>query len=776
MDDFGEQNRKITIFNWRTRKMKERIVWLMIMAMCLSGYALTANAQDGITVGSEWTRAQGGSPSDTVAFSWTPGINSCLVVVCQGEYQISDPEFVTGITFAGEALTQAAPSGNPGGDTYADIWYLNGPASTSGDIVVTYVGNVQEGRAVVGALILHGVDPTNPLVDAGSYAVNGSLVTVNVDAVKDGMLVDSFAQNDNETSATPVNAETVVVYLQDGLDGGAASAMGYRAITADGATDEGWNIGSPNERGALAVASFAPLVDPTYNPGPDVDAGPDQSVYPEDLPVQLAGTVSDVGSSDGTSAGWPEGVQSVSWHQESSSTGGTATFTAASPPSGDPIADILNSTVDFDIPGIYELVLTATDIEPKDANDVVVITLRDHADDLLIGHWEMEDNLLDTSTNSNDGTHYAYQQALPPATFADGAIGRALVLDNPNRTDPNVAYVYLGDAPELDIQTVGPEFTVTAWFKTTNGSDQVIIGKGGDTGGGIRWLLMVDSGRVRFLTDDDKARIRPRGSRYSDDGVWHFAVGVSDGYNQELRVYVDGVLTDSDDLPAGYDISGSSQRPGLIGAGTDDSHTEPTEVNDKIFDGFIDDVRVYNYALPLDDPTYLDILDLAVMGELLVMVDAGPDDARQLQPGESITLAGVVTDNGMGTGTPTNFKWETVSYPAEPVIADANAIFDDDTSPTTSVQFPLFGVYVLRLSADDENLGTTVSDEVTIEVISPDCTDVIAAGLLLAGDISGPGGTPDCRVDLYDIAEFAANFGMCNDPQAAECEDAWGGG
>ena len=63
--------------------MKERNVLLMIMVMCLSCFALTANAQDGITVG-EYTNPpiSGGSPSDTVAFSWAPGVNSCLVVVC----------------------------------------------------------------------------------------------------------------------------------------------------------------------------------------------------------------------------------------------------------------------------------------------------------------------------------------------------------------------------------------------------------------------------------------------------------------------------------------------------------------------------------------------------------------------------------------------------------------------------------------------------------------------------------------------------------------------
>ena len=28
MDEFGEQNRIITIFNWRTRKMKKKIGWV----------------------------------------------------------------------------------------------------------------------------------------------------------------------------------------------------------------------------------------------------------------------------------------------------------------------------------------------------------------------------------------------------------------------------------------------------------------------------------------------------------------------------------------------------------------------------------------------------------------------------------------------------------------------------------------------------------------------------------------------------------------------------
>ena len=80
----------------------------------------------------------------------------------------------------------------------------------------------------------------------------------------------------------------------------------------------------------------------------------------------------------------------------------------------------------------------------------------------------------------------------------------------------------------------------------------------------------------------------------------------------------------------------------------------------------------------------------------------------------------------------------------------------------TTVTFSEVGDYVLRLTATDV-LGT-VFDEVEITVEDPICDDVIDDGLLLQADISGSGGAPDCRVDLYDFAEFAGNWLRCNDP------------
>ena len=105
--------------------------------------------------------------------------------------------------------------------------------------------------------------------------------------------------------------------------------------------------------------------------------------------------------------------------------------------------------------------------------------------------------------------------------------------------------------------------------------------------------------------------------------------------------------------------------------------------------------------------------------------------------------------------------------------SDAQAIFDDEKAATTMVQFPKFGIYELMLTAEDS--VAVVTDTVRVEVISPTCADVIAEGLLLVGDISGPDGTPDCRVDLIDFAVMALDWLACNDPAEPECMDPYNG-
>ena len=119
----------------------------------------------------------------------------------------------------------------------------------------------------------------------------------------------------------------------------------------------------------------------------------------------------------------------------------------------------------------------------------------------------------------------------------------------------------------------------------------------------------------------------------------------------------------------------------------------------------------------------------------------------------------------------------TVTDDGKPVVAtlawtqvsgSGTAIFDPCNIADPCVTFSEVGTYVLRLTADDTT--AVVYDEVTIEVDIIACQDIIDAGTLATGDISGPDGTPDCYVDLYDFAAIAGNWLYCNNPQDAGCE------
>ncbi len=478
--------------------------------------------------------------------------------------------------------------------------------------------------------------------------------------------------------------------------------------------------------------------DPTTNPPPVVDAGPDQSIYITES-AQLDGAATDEPPLEGDPG-------ELSWYWYQASGPGTANF-----------SDIhaLDPVVTFTAKGVYELMLQATDGD-KDANDVVVITVKDRADEFLVGYWDFEDNVQDQSINSNHGTIVA---ANGGGTYdADAAIGtKSLNLIRVDPEDPNMNYVDLGAAPELNFGT--GSWTVTGWFKTeqtgtTDADKGNIFSNGGDNTGGIRYTLGINevtSGAMTVTTDDDVTKVQATSPAGLNDGNWHFAAGVRDG--NVIRIYVDGVLHQTTNLPAGYNLSGTSQTNSYIGVGVNFA-TGPAAVY-KHLNGLVDDVRVYNYALPLtDDPGYDSILTLTAMGPLLATVDAGADITFNWKPGVKTQVSGTITDFG-APDPDMMIMWSQESGPGK-------AEFDDPMSAVTMVGFDEAGVYILKLTVFDE--GTNVEDTVQVTVVAPTCADVIADGLLFATDLDG-----DCYVGLSDLALMLANWAQCNDPADADC-------
>ncbi len=199
----------------------------------------------------------------------------------------------------------------------------------------------------------------------------------------------------------------------------------------------------------------------------------------------------------------------------------------------------------------------------------------------LVAHYKLDQDATDSSGNNNHGTLGGDPQWV--AGIKDGALD----LDGND-------YVDCGNPSQLDFGTAS--WSISAWINMPASTDQMLIfSKGGDSGGGIRYMLSMgetDDHKACLTLDDNADKVQSTGSITVDDGQWHHIVGMRDG--NMLRLYVDGVQDGAPvSLPAGYDISGTSQANAYIGAGWN----YETSVVQKYFIGVIDDVQIYDYAL-----------------------------------------------------------------------------------------------------------------------------------------------------------------------------------
>ena len=205
----------------------------------------------------------------------------------------------------------------------------------------------------------------------------------------------------------------------------------------------------------------------------------------------------------------------------------------------------------------------------------------------LLALYAFEGNANDTSGHGLNGT--LKQGQLVASGRANG--GGSAVRSN------KAGYADLGNPPSLDFST--GDWTVTAWYKTAmtgtgDANKGTIYGKGGDTAGGHRYCLIMSEtteGVVTLVTDDDVTKYVVDSKSVTNDDEWHFVVGQREGAT--LRIYIDGQLEGTGAATATYNLAGTKQHNAYIGAITD--HTN--NVLYKLYNGLIDDVRIYNQAL-----------------------------------------------------------------------------------------------------------------------------------------------------------------------------------
>jgi hypothetical protein len=206
----------------------------------------------------------------------------------------------------------------------------------------------------------------------------------------------------------------------------------------------------------------------------------------------------------------------------------------------------------------------------------------------LVLHWRFDElsgsAALDSSGRGFDGTFGGSPGPSPstetaPTTFANPGSRRFDLAAEDN--------VLLASMPEALRPTQG--LTVSVWFRTTQTTQGDLVSHGKD------YFIRLDA-------DDllEFVRRRPPGSSSTwlsasgkapaaNDGQWHHAAGVASA-DGDTVIYMDGapVNTDSQGLPFTY-VTPSSL---IVGRSMAGSHP---------FDGWLDEVRIYDRALTVDE-------------------------------------------------------------------------------------------------------------------------------------------------------------------------------
>jgi hypothetical protein len=202
----------------------------------------------------------------------------------------------------------------------------------------------------------------------------------------------------------------------------------------------------------------------------------------------------------------------------------------------------------------------------------------------LVAWWPLDES---SGTKAQDGSgHGLTGNVVGNALWApqQGKLGGAMEFDGVS------TFINCGKAPEFDF-TDG--MTVAAWIKVRKFDKtwQAIVTKG-DTA----WRLQrqEDTGKVTFSFDSG-SRVSSGGgdlvgvvSKQSvDDGKWHHVVGLTDG--RRVALYLDG------ELQATATAKPLAQNTYSVMIGCN------AQYYDRRFNGWIDDVRLYGYALSDDE-------------------------------------------------------------------------------------------------------------------------------------------------------------------------------
>jgi hypothetical protein len=190
----------------------------------------------------------------------------------------------------------------------------------------------------------------------------------------------------------------------------------------------------------------------------------------------------------------------------------------------------------------------------------------------LVAWYKLDGNALDSHKNDLHGD---------PAnmTYENGLIGQA------GRFNGTNGYIRINDVPQ---HLVGRSYSISAWIKTDGAvTGDEIVAINNATGSVNRALWRIVTGGVidMFINDGFKGA----GNVVVNDSMWHHVCYTFDYNTSEIRTYVDG---SPDNAYTSLTLVIDATDYMHIGMETDDPDT-PSD----FFDGWINDVRIYDHIL-----------------------------------------------------------------------------------------------------------------------------------------------------------------------------------
>ncbi|QDS96869.1 LamG domain-containing protein [Adhaeretor mobilis] len=658
------------------------------------------------TLTTSWTVVSGpgsvnfGSSSSTTATAQFSTAGSYVLQLTANDGQLIGSDQVT-VTVNPAAPTNQAPQVNAGSNqtiTLGGSATLVGSASDDGlpnSGTLTTSWTVVSGPGSVNFGSSSSTTTTAQFSAAGSYVLqltanDGQLigsdqVTVTVNPAAPTNQAPQVNAGSNQTITLGESATLVGSASDDGLPNSGTLTTSWTVVSGPGSV----NFGSSSSTTATAQFSTAgsyvlqltandgqligsDQVTVTVNPAaptnqaPQVNAGSNQT-------ITLGGSATLVGSA--SDDGLPNsGTLTTSWTVVSGP--GSVNFGSSSS---------TTTTAQFSAAGSYVLQLTANDGQLMGSDQVTVsVSSVSTSPAGLVGEWSLDSTsggtVVDTSGHGHVGTVNGSPQAI------NGPSGSALQLDGSSD------YIEIEDTPLLDITD---QITISTWIRPDEKGTQYLVKKAehGNTDGFELSLSSKGKVFVRFNQDSDKNDHRLDSSTsYSTNGSeWMHVVATYDG--SSIRLYINGQLDNS--VNDQFTIT-TNNLPLALGA---------EHGGYRAFSGGMDDVRIYNHAIDDAEVQSLYSNQPAAPTNQAPQVNAGSNWTITL--GESVTLVGSASDDGLPNSGTLTTSWTVVSGPG-------SVNFGSSSSTTTTAQFSAAGSYVLQLTANDGQLMG--SDQVTVTV------------------------------------------------------------